>query len=60
MQVGDLVKIKHGPDTIGVVTQIKPNPNNSVTFRVVANWLHLDMKEQDRYNFELEVINESR
>ena len=60
MKVGDLVRIKHAPDTIGLVTQIKPNPNNSVTFRVVACWLHLGMKNQDRYSFELEVINESR
>ena len=60
MQVGDLVKIKHAPDTIGIVTQISANPKNSVTFRVVANWLHLDMREQSRYNFELEVINASR
>ena len=60
MQVGDIVKIKHAPDTIGVVTQIDPNPNHSVTFRVVANWLHLDMREQSRYNFELELINANR
>jgi len=60
MKVGDLVKIKHAPDTVGVVTEIKPNPNNSVTFRVVAHWLHLGMKKQDRYSFELEVINASR
>jgi len=60
MKVGDIVKIKHAPDTIGVVTQTSANPNNSVTFRVVANWLHLDMREQSRYNFELEVISANR
>ena len=61
MQVGDLVKIKHAHDpNVGIITEIKPNPSNSVTFRVVAHWLHLDMQPQDRYSFELEVISESR
>ena len=59
MKVGDLVKVKHAPETLGIITEVK-NPNNSVTFRVVARWLHLDMKKQDRYSFELEVINASR
>jgi len=59
VQVGDLVKIKHASDTIGIVTQVG-DIGSGVTFRVNANWLHLDMREQTRYNFELEVINASR
>jgi hypothetical protein len=60
MKVGDLVKIKHAPETTGLVTWCDSNIHASVTFKVKVAWAHLDMKEQSRYNFELEVISESR
>ena len=60
MKVGDLVTIKHAPGTTGLVTWCDPNILDSLTFRVKVVWTHLGMKEQSRYNFELEVISESR
>ena len=60
MEVGDLVTIKHVPGTTGLVTWCDPNIHDSVTFRVNVAWTHLEMKEQEQYNFELEVISESR
>lgn len=60
MKVGDLVKIKHVPEAIGLVTWRDPNIHGSVTFKVKAAWAHLNMNEQSRYSFELEVINENR
>ena len=60
MKVGDLVKIKHAVDTLGVVTHVSANPTHRVTFRVTVNWVHMDMREETRYSFELEVINAGR
>jgi hypothetical protein len=60
MKVGDLVTIKHAPDTTGLVTWVDPNIHNSVTFKVDVAWAHLESKEQEQYSFELEVISESR
>ena len=56
MKVGDLVTIKYSPGTVGLVTWCDPNIHDSVTFKVKVRWSHLGMKEQPRYNFELEVI----
>jgi len=56
MQIGDLVTLKHAPGTTGIVTWCAPNDHNSLTFKVGVAWIHLENKEQPRYNFELELI----
>ena len=62
MKVGDLVRYKHDHKSVGLITKVDPNIHGSVTYKVwvVMPTPDLPGHEMVTYNYQLEVINESR
>ena len=57
MKIGDLVRIKHDHTDVGIISGVDPNIHNSVTYKV---WYTSPVGDKLTYNYQLEVLNESR
>ncbi len=57
MKVGDLVRVKHDHADVGIISRVDPNIHNSVTYKV---WYTSPAGDKSTYNYQLEVISESR
>ena len=61
MKKGDLVRLKTGHAGIGLVTESE-SWTDSVTYQVIVAWPSMRPAtfEKSHYNWQLEVVNESR
>ena len=57
MKVGDLIRVKHDHADVGIISRVDPNIHNSVTYKV---WYTSPAGDKSTYNYQLEVISESR
>jgi len=62
MRVGDLVKLKSIPTSIGLISWVSPNVHESISYDVTVVWSTPNRHGQitDQFNFQLEVMSESR
>ena len=62
MKIGDLVKLKHDRESVGLITHVDPVSfvrGRAVSYKVKVAWSHSQYKcaAVPQYSWQLEVIN---